>query len=253
MLRHDQVEEMAAKVRVTPTELAAAIAALEARKQGASGTIAIGEAVDELSLDNTPNDILREIDAQRAQGTAKRRRKRRGLLGLAAALVAAGMAGVILRPHTPLPSVSTVAAPQSSPLSDIRDEQQVYVDTHGLKQIIDGTSASQVQVFTSNDGIRWGLIKHGGKTYVQAYTLQATEKTLTTKPITIVNSEDHYGSNGAGFDDYGTLYPTVEVTLPVTAFLYQDSEQTPKHAQITVADVHTDSHLWDGFTDRFAQ
>ena len=73
-------EEQAAKVRVTPEELVAAVAALEARKQGASVTIAIGDAVDELSLDNSPEDILREVQARREgvrgrQRTASRRRK----------------------------------------------------------------------------------------------------------------------------------------------------------------------------------
>ncbi len=255
MLRQEQDQTAsppAAQAHVTPEELASAVGALEARKPGATGTIAIGDAVQELSLENSPEDILREVEAQRERRTEKRRKRRRNWLALAGVLAAFGTAGVALRPHAP-PSASIVAAPQAASLSSVGDEQQVYVDTHGLEQIIGGTPASQVHVYASNDGIRWGLIKHAGKIYVQAYTLQATEKALTTKPVIIVNSEDHYGSNGAGFDDYGTLYPTVKVTLPVTAFRYQDSEQTPKHAQITVSDVHTDSHLWDSFTDRFAQ
>lgn len=253
MLKHNALEEQSAGVRVTPEELAAAVAALEARKQRASNTITIGDAVDELSLDNHPDDILREVQSQRAQRTSSRRKSKRGWIGLAGAVIAIGSAGIVLRPHTPVQPVSTAASSSALSLSSVKDEQQVYVDTHGLKQIIEGTPASQVQVYANNVGIRWGLIKHTSKVYVQAYTLQATEKALATKPAVLVNSEDHYGSSGVGFDESGTLYPTVKVTLPVTAFRYQDAEQTSKHAQITVSDVHMDSHVWDGFTNRFAQ
>ena len=79
MLRHDQ-EEQAAQVRVTPEELTAAVAVLEARKQGASRTIAIGDAIEELSLDSSPEDIFREVQTRREcvrgrQRTAAWRRK----------------------------------------------------------------------------------------------------------------------------------------------------------------------------------
>jgi hypothetical protein len=87
MLKHDQPEEQAAKVRVTPEELAAAVAALEARKQGASGTIAIGDAVDELSLDSSPEAILREVHARRESDRGRLRaasRRRKWAISLAA-------------------------------------------------------------------------------------------------------------------------------------------------------------------------
>ena len=54
MLKHEDNSQTpfpsAAQVRVTPEELAAAITALQIRKEGQPGTIAIGDAVEELGL-----------------------------------------------------------------------------------------------------------------------------------------------------------------------------------------------------------
>ncbi len=59
----------AAQTRVTPEELAHAIASLEARRldetRHQEGTIPIGEAVRELGLDATPEEVLAEVRAQR--------------------------------------------------------------------------------------------------------------------------------------------------------------------------------------------
>jgi len=64
----------AAQTRVTPEELAHAIASLEARRLDAervqAGTIPIGEAVRELNLDATPEEVLAEVRAQRAAQSA---------------------------------------------------------------------------------------------------------------------------------------------------------------------------------------
>lgn len=240
----------AGRVRVTPEELAAALAALEARKQGASGTIAIGDAVDELSLDNTPNDILREVETQREQRARTRKRRRRSWLGFAAALVALGVGTGELLSHTHHRPAITTVAPQTSPLADVGDEQPVYVDTHGLQQIIEGTMPAQVQTYPFSQGIRWGLIKHGGKVYVQAYTLRASEKQIENKAIDLHNVEDaDLTGRAPGYIavSSGTRYPDVKVTLPIQAFRYQDSQQSENQAKITVSDVHPDNHLWDKF------
>lgn len=64
----------AAQTRVTPEELAHAIATLEARKlddqRHQDSTIPIGEAVRELNLDATPEEVLAEVRAQREAQSA---------------------------------------------------------------------------------------------------------------------------------------------------------------------------------------
>jgi ABC-type Na+ efflux pump permease subunit len=52
-------------VRVTPEELAAAIASVEARKEQLAGTISLGDAVNELNLSATPEELLAAVEAKR--------------------------------------------------------------------------------------------------------------------------------------------------------------------------------------------
>ena len=66
-------EYEAAQVRVTPQELAQATAAIEARQnaraQHEAATIPIGEAVHQLNLEATPEEVLAEVQAQRRANT----------------------------------------------------------------------------------------------------------------------------------------------------------------------------------------
>ena len=61
----------AARVRVKPDELARAVAAVQARKEAEARylaeTVAIGETVQDLGLDLTPEEVLAEIEAQRTE------------------------------------------------------------------------------------------------------------------------------------------------------------------------------------------
>lgn len=65
----------AASARVTPEELAQAVARIEARQAGQirqqEATIPIGQAVEELGLDVAPEDILAEVQAQRGQAVGR--------------------------------------------------------------------------------------------------------------------------------------------------------------------------------------
>ena len=60
----------ASQTRVTPEELSQALTAIEARKQAEAsrlaGTIPISQVVSELNLDSTPEEILTEVQVQRA-------------------------------------------------------------------------------------------------------------------------------------------------------------------------------------------
>ncbi len=61
----------AAQVRVTPEELTQALNALQKSKEEEAsqlnGTLSIGQAVDEMGLDSTPEEIWKHIQAQRLQ------------------------------------------------------------------------------------------------------------------------------------------------------------------------------------------
>lgn len=69
MLQHEHSE--ADEARVTAAELASALASLESRKETSGDTVALGEAVRELNLDATPQEILAEVEAQRMAHTRR--------------------------------------------------------------------------------------------------------------------------------------------------------------------------------------
>lgn len=74
-------EKEAVKVRVTPQELAQATAFIEARQnalaQHEAATIPIGEAVHQLNLEATPEEVLAEVQAQRAHTKLDEKRSTR--------------------------------------------------------------------------------------------------------------------------------------------------------------------------------
>lgn len=79
MLQHEPQEQSAAtptaQIRVTAEELAQAINALEASKdeeaQHLAGTVAIGQVVDELKLEATPEELWAQVQKQRARLVAE--------------------------------------------------------------------------------------------------------------------------------------------------------------------------------------
>ncbi len=74
MLKHDETQHLpATQQRVTAEELARAVSALdEARAaEQISGTAPIGQVVQELNLDATPEEIWAQVQVQRAQDAAK--------------------------------------------------------------------------------------------------------------------------------------------------------------------------------------
>lgn len=252
----------AAQARVTPEELAAAISHLEAGSAGRDGKIAIGKAVEELSLDAAPEDILRVVEAARQQTARRRASRRRGLAALLAGLAAVGGLGVWVFERLPraVPAAPIVAAPGGT-LAALKDEQSAYVDTRGLKQIVERITPSQIQVYPHNKGVRWGVIKHGGTVYVQAYSLQTTEQRLRENKtvdipleegntIALRNAEDADitgGEKGYIVFSQTVRVPDSKLTLPIHAFQYHDSQQSENQAKITVSDIRPDDHLWDSF------
>lgn len=117
----------AAKVRVTPEELVRAMAAIEARREQEArerdGTIAIGDAVQELGLNATPEEILAAVQAQRVRQVQPVTRSGRPLLRRAVLTVAALTLGLFVVRSTVAvavapPSVATPASVSEAPPAD---------------------------------------------------------------------------------------------------------------------------------------
>ncbi len=248
MLKHEDSPEMpswpAAQVRVTPQELAEALARLEARQGEREGTIPLGDAVQELGLSATPEELLREIEAGRATSPARRLPSRRLLrlqASLAAVLLLGGLWGYFL-PHAapPTPPSVPVTAPPAPPqassitipanllvrqpdqkmvlLSEVADGQPVFCDLAGTD------TGAKLADFAPGGG-HWTLIKHGDKVYVRGWIGDMSDAALRSTVVTL-HPLAYYVASG--------LHP-VPVTLPV------DSFQSPPG--LTSDDMISASHL----------
>ncbi len=196
MMKHEDTPHAqsspAAQVRVTPEELAAAITALQLRKEGQPGTIAIGDAVDELGLDVTPEEVLAEVQTRR-QLKPKKPRSRTwdravlalGLVGITLGFAAdrdaflhlRGGSGVAQVSRT-LPPISLTAAPNLTVsnrfgkimmLSEVGNDQPV-------RCAFDSSSSTFASYLPY--GPSWTLIKHGGRLYVRGWMMQESAELI---------------------------------------------------------------------------
>ena len=202
MLKHDQHEEQAAKVRVTPEELATALSRIEARKDAGQrqvdGTIPIGEAVQQLGIDITPEEVLAEVQAIRQEpvGAKERRlpsRQRLALLsGIGLGLI--GLVGWWSVPHVtesqaPPAIVVTLPTAQAAPRPISLDPDLLVGDATGeivmLSEVGDNqpvkcnySDGSFQQYFPDGSQSSWTLIKHSGRVYVRGLMPHISEQAL---------------------------------------------------------------------------
>lgn len=202
----------AAQVRVTPEELAAAVARLEARKAGTDGRIAIGEAVRELSLDATSEEVLAEVQAGRQAQTPAplQKKQRRGLRFVASAALIGLLVGgsnllFVSRSVTPGPATISPAinlsptAPQPASitapndllvrdasgkivlLSEVPDNQPVYATLTATDTSAQWTNVSS----DSSSAAQWILIKHGGRVYLRGWIADMSDAALRSSIVEI--------------------------------------------------------------------
>ena len=253
MLRHDDNTESAAQVRVTPQELAAAIARLEARQGENEGTIPLGDAVQELGLNATPEELLREIEAGRARQHESLRRTQPLLSSKLRLFVVSALASVLFGImvgffHSPSSSrtVGTIsvspAAPQAAPigipdrllvrqhdgkmvlLSEVSDGQPVFCELAATE-----TGAKLADFAPSAS--HWTIIKHRGKVYVRGWIGDMSEAALRSTVVT-VHTLAHYVTSG--------IRP-VPVTLPLDGF--QSPPGLTSDNMISATHVTPDEHL----------
>lgn len=167
MLHHEEPENAvtppgqaaalpAAQVRVTAEEFARAVARHQARREEAAkhleGTVSLGEAVQELNIDITPEELLAEVQASRAAqkqaapivpGTPHRRR--RGFAVASAGLLMAFFSVYSLRmsgghyPITPetVPAVVDRSAPNTPSVVPVTAAGTILVqDTRGGSPVL---------------------------------------------------------------------------------------------------------------------
>jgi hypothetical protein len=202
MLAHESVNQeaeqqnvsAALRARVTPEELARAIAALEskreAERQQQHDTVPLGEMVHQLGIDVTPEELLAEVEEARAariaaqQAGGRRLTPRQAnwfLIFLLALLVAPTLLAVLfarLRVSPPRKASPTLAM---IPLSQVADGQIVHIDYHTLSSLAAGQGeAGKMLVDARLTGAdrtagspafdtEWTLIRQGNAFVVRAW------------------------------------------------------------------------------------
>ena len=256
--------------RVTPEELSQALAAIEARRQAEAsriaGTIPIDQAVSELHLDSTSEEIWAEVQARRDRAAAAQHEqvqqaqaaqqareaqqtreaqhaqqrlilphaeRRRGWTGFLAPLVfvwALFYAGVI--PHHFGGHSAHIAAPILRHLAQVPDGKEVYADDSALVQVSEGKPLAQITVSENATGNRWTLVKIGPHVYLRGYIASTDSlQPLGGKALNVYND-----------DDSGELHheTTSNITLRVDNIPLQKSGGDDGFSAITVPNFQPD-------------
>ena len=255
MLKHednpDTLSQTAAQVRVTPEELATAVSRIEARKdtdqRRAEGTIPIEEAVQQLGLQVTPEEVLAEVRAGRQRQTMTRKRlppiaERLVLsLGLGGILLGLGLGGSALsqmRSHEVVASVSTSSATSRHILLDPnllvgdRTGKLVMLSEVGDDQPVHCRySDGRFQQFSPENNVElWQLVKHGGKVYVRGRILKMSPKVFLSQgaDVTAVDNDPRF---------------SVPVTLPLEGFDVLPG--VGSNVEFHAVNIHLDKHVYE--------
>jgi len=232
--------------RVTPDELNAALAAIEARKQAEAahlaGTIALDQAVSELHLDSTPGEIWAEVQAQRAAAPQKSLpqtrtlppKRARFLRGWPALIVPAAALWIVIGTVAPQLGSNhpSSAPPVVRSLGRVSDGTEVYADNAALAQIASGRPLSQITVSDSLGHNRWRLVKIGSHVYLRGCTAGTDSlQSLQGKPLNVYN-DDNSG------ELFGESISNVTVRVDKTAM--QKSGGDSDYSEVTLPNFQPD-------------
>ncbi len=219
---------------MTPQELTQAMAAIEARRDAdqmhVAETIPLGEAVQQLGLEMTPEELLAEINAQRTAAQtppqlAARTQTRSLRSRLKTAVIAVSLAANLIlgftvlaryehqnaAPPAPPPAAQPLAANVAGDLnlSNIAPDTTFYATHDALYQMSHGDKwleipIAQAQDLTRNGSAQWAIVKRAGdKVEVRGWSRGDVESG-SLSDLTPVKSDD-------------AQHP---VTIPVERFLH---------------------------------
>jgi len=271
---NEQTTSPAGQARVTPEELNKALAAIEARKQAEAsrlaGTIPLQEAVSDLHLDSTPEEIWAEVQSQRVtaaapepQSFAEADAARREHLRRTQVMPPATQHWPFLRLNirlnarpkkrwisilTPILLIwvfvqsgiipkyhfhaptSTTSVMRS--LAQVPDGQEVYADNTALIQASEGKPLAQISVSEDQGDNRWAIEKIAGHLYLRGYIAQTdTLSSLQGKEVNIYNDDNSGELDGE---------KTSNITLRIDKIPLQKSGGDDDYSEVTVPDFRAD-------------
>lgn len=245
----------------TTQEIAQAIASLEARSAShadqAAQTVTVSEVIQHLGLDMTPEDVLAEVQAQRARQAKTRtpwplRKKRIAGILAGGALAIVWALGELLTPQydSSLPPPLPAAAPASffpmpKPLGIAPN--LLVQDTVGhssvLKTLAEIPDNHPVQCGITDTGIAttsgplWTLVKHNGAVYLRCWTVPMSERALrqvsTDRGLTLFPTRSGAESG---------ISATEPLTLALTNITLPTGTITDSASSLDALNVSLDSH-----------
>ena len=242
------------KARVTPEELTAALAVIEKRRQAeaarVAGTIPLDEAISELHLDSTPDEIWTEVQKQRSQASETRseqanqapgiqpfmafqRQKRRRFWRrlIPATFLCYGLSYFGILPHSW--SGTTRSAPVLRPLAQVPIGAEVYADDTALAQAAAGKPLTQITVSENAAGNRWRLVKIGAHVYLRGYIVSTDSlQSLQGKPLSLYSDD-----NSGGL--FGKTVSTI--TVRVDSIPLQKSGGYTGFSEVTIPNFQPDA------------
>lgn len=245
----------------TTQEIAQAIASLEARSAShadeAAQTVTVSEVIQHLGLDMTPEDVLAEVQAQRARQAKTRTpwplRKKRIAGILAGGMLAIAWAlGELLTPQydsslpPPLPPAAQASFfPMPKPLGIAPNAlvQDTVGDTTVLKTLAEIPDGHPVKYNFLSEGTAdsseplWTLVKHQGKVYLRCWTVpmsaQAMQQASLSTGITLF-----CGQAGS----VGDIRATAPLTLALQGITLPDGMALGGRNSVPVSRLHLDKY-----------
>ena len=256
MLKHENnpppqaPSQPAANVRVTPEELAAAVTALQIRKEGSPGTIAIGDAVEELGLDVTPEEVLAEVESQRIQQRYLVRRlsprRLKVLLVALLALVGVSIWGISQQPpgnldsetqpvattsySVPIVSSARITYNQSLVVADSSGKLMMLSEVGDNQPVTCALNGGSLQQGTGMEPFLWTLVKHNSKVYIRGWMAKTSSKVLQEN-----------GANVSALQNSAS----VPVTLPIDGFKFSETPQDVPGREFHADNIHLDGHAYE--------
>ncbi len=245
----------------TTQEIAQAIASLEARSAShadeASQTVTVSEVIQHLGLDMTPEDVLAEVQAQRAQAAKMRKpwplRKKRMTAIITCGVLAIGLAlGELLTPlydnsfPPPAPVISQVAflpAPRHLSIAPNTLVQDTVGHATILKTLAEIPDNHPVRCSFTSEGTAdssdplWTLVKHNGDVYLRCWTVpmsaQAIQQAGQNTGMTLFCERGGFVNN---------LHATVPLTLALHNVTLAEGMYLGGRDSATAINIRLDSH-----------
>lgn len=178
--QHEQTPGPDAQTRVSPQELMQAVADLEARRQAesATGAVPLGEAVEALNLPESAEEVLAEVEAQRARLAVPPAPGRRGhflplllTVSLVGNVLAVGRLVTpppVTRPAPVAPPAARTIVPDLKPLTAVRIGQTFHCDRDTLLDIAGGKADAVVDIGPASQDL-WTVVRAQKGLMLQAW------------------------------------------------------------------------------------